>query len=140
MQGHGGMPSLDWPGSMQYFRVAVVGAGGVAPTLPAGKLATLVGPTPDFPAKANAVSRVAAEIPTRSGVGAYTVTIDPSFSIAKILNTPIEVYGVAGMWASVTSVVGRVLTVTTYNAGGAATDLTTSCLLVISCECQDSNA
>lgn len=140
MKGHGGFPSLDWPVAMQYFRVAVVGTGATAPALPTGALATLVGPTPDFPAKANAVSRLAAEIPTRTGVGVYTVTIDASFSVAKILNTPVEVYGVAGVWASVTSVVGRVITLSVFTAGGAAVDLTTANLLVISVEAQDSNA
>jgi hypothetical protein len=139
MKGHGGQPSLDYPNSMQYFRIAVIGAGAAAPTLPTGALATLSGTSPDFPNKANAISRVAAEIPTRSATGVYTVTIDPSFTVAKILNTPIEVYGVAGVWAAVTSVVGRVITISVFTAGGAAVDLTTSNLLVISCECQDSN-
>ena len=139
MKGHGGQPSLDWPQAMQYFRIAVVGAGAAAPVAPAGLVANLSA-TPDFPKKANALSTLAAEIPTRSGVGLYVVTYDASFTVPKILNVPAEVYGVTGMWASVTAVntTTRQITVNTYSAAGALTDLTTAALLVLSCECQDS--
>jgi len=138
--GHGGQPALDWPNCMQYMRLAVVGAGAAAPVAPTGAIAAL-NATPDFPKKANVLSANPTEIPTRSGVGVYTITYDKSFTIAKVLNAPSEVYGVAGMWASVTSVntVTRQLAVTTYAAAGAATDLPSSGLLVIAFECQDSN-
>lgn len=141
MKGHGGFESLDWPNAMQYFRVAVVGAGAAPPVAPAGLVASLT-TTPDFPVKANALSRLATEIPTRTGTGVYTITYDASFSVARILNTPVDVYGVAGIWAAVTSVVvaTRVITVSVFNAGGAATDLTNQNLLVLSIEAQDSNA
>ena len=140
MIGHGGQPALDWPNCMQYMRLAVVGAGAAAPVRPAGLVAAL-NTTPDFPVKANVLSSNVAEIPTRSGVGVYTITYDKSFTIAKVLNAPTEVYGVAGMWASVTSVntLTRQLAVTTYAAAGAATDLPATAILVIAFECQDSN-
>jgi hypothetical protein len=141
MRSHGGQPSLDWPNCMQYFRIACVGAGAAAPVAPAGIVASLSA-TPDFPKKANALSTVAAEIPTRTGVGLYALQYDASFIVPKILNTPIEVYGAAGMWAAITSVViaTRTITFSTFNAGGAATDLPAgTSMVVISCECQDSN-
>ena len=142
MKGHGGFNSLDYPVAMQYFRIAVIGAATSPPTLPTGALATLTGSSPDFPSKANAISRLAAEIPTRSATGVYTITYDASFSVAKVLNATAEVYGVAGIWCSITSIVPatRVLTVSCFNASGTATDLTTSNVLVVTVEAQDSNA
>lgn len=139
MKGHGGQPSLDWPNGVQYFRVAVVGNGANAPVAPAGKTTSLTS-SPDFILKANALSTLAAEIPTRSGTGVYTVTYDASFTVPAVLTAPAEVYGSAGMWAAVTSVntTTRVITVSTFNNSGTATDLTSSMMLVIALECRDS--
>lgn len=142
MRSHGGQPALDWPTCMQYFRIAVVGAGAAAPVKPAG-LAASLNATPDFPIRANALSPAVSEIPTRSGVGTYALQYGADFIVPKILNTPIEVYGVAGMWGSVTSVftATRTINFTIYNAGGALADLPAgTSIVVISCECQDSTA
>lgn len=135
---HGGWPSFDWPNGVQYLCLAVNGAGAAAPVAPAGLTAV----QPDFPVKANVLSRVAAEIPTRSGVGAYTVTIDPTFALAQLLDCPCNVYGAAGAWASVQGMVAstRVITVKVFTAAGAAYDLLATDLLVIDIKGRDSLA
>jgi len=138
--GTGGQSSLDYPNGMQYFRIAVIGAGAAAPTLPVGAAANLSA-TPDFPTRANAISRAAAEIPTRSAVGVYAIQYDKRFLVPKVLKAVADVYGVAGMWAAITSVnaATRTINVTTYVANGTATDLTTSMMLVIEVEAMDTN-
>lgn len=136
MKDHGGNPSFDWPHAMQYFRVAVVGAGAAAPTAPVDGLVQ-----PNFPKRANAISRLAAEIPARSGVGAYTIQWDAGFACASTLMATAEIYGATGMWAQISAIANatRTLTVKVFNAAGAATDLANGTdLLVVDVELWDS--
>lgn len=136
----GGQLSYDYPNGMQYFRVAVVGNGANPPVAPTGTTASLTS-TPDFPIRANALTKVTAEAPTRSATGVYTITYGPDFLVPKVLNALCDVYGVAGMWGSVTSVntATRVITFSTFSANGTATDLTSSMLCVISIEAMNTN-
>lgn len=135
---HGGYPGNDWPNSIQYYSVAVVGAGAAAPTAPPGLTAVL----PDFPRKCNALSSLASEIPTRSGVGAYIVTVDSSFKLAQWLDAPCNVFGTVGAWAqvSVMSAANRTLTVKVFAAAGSAADLAVGDTLVIDIKGRDSLA
>lgn len=125
---HGGYPSNDWPSRVQYLRVAVLGAGAAAPVAPANSSVQ-----PGFPKQANCLSTVVAEAPTRSGVGTYVITMDPSFKLAQLLDTSTSVYGTAGMWGAVSAINAstRQLTLAVYSAAGAATDLTATNLCVI---------
>lgn len=133
----GGNEALDYPANVQYFSVAVVGAGAAAPTAPADGLVS-----PQFPKKANALSTLAAEIPTRSGAGAYVVTYDKKFTVFKMLSSDGPIMGAAGMWCQVTAIneATRQLTVKVFNAAGAATDLANGTdLMILNCRCVDSN-
>ena len=126
---HGGWPSLDYPGRLQYYRLAVNGAGAAAPTLPPGLTAV----QPDFPAACSVISRLAAEIPTRAGVGSYVITVDPSFKLANWLECPVEIYGTVGAWGQVSllSAATRQITLKTFAAAGAAADLAIGDLCVM---------
>lgn len=139
MKGHGGFNSLDWPGGVQYFCVAVAGAGAAPPVAPTPGTSYV---QPDFKKSGNALSQVAAEIPTRSGVGAYIVTYDPSFTVNAIMDCPCNVYGTVGAWAQISAVNAalRQLTVKVFAAAGAAADLAVGDLLVIDVKARDSNA
>jgi len=132
----GGFSSLDYPYGLQYFKVAILGAGASAPVAPVDG-ATF----PNFPKKANALSRLAAEVPARSGAGAYTVQFDAKFLCNKILFAAAEVYGTTGLWAQVSAInnTTRTLTLKVFNGAGAATDLAGTDLLVIDVCCQDGN-
>lgn len=137
MKDSGGSNALDYPYGMQYGRVAILGAGAAAPTVPVdGDV------QPNYPKKANMLSRLAAEIPARSGVGAYTVQWDSKFFCKRVLNANAEVFGAAGMWCQISAIANatRTLTLKVFNAAGAATDLANGTdLLVVSLEMQDGN-
>lgn len=132
----GGFESLDYPMGVQYFSVAIVGTGASAPARATDGLVA-----PLYPNKANACSALAAEIPTRSGAGLYVVTYGAQFKVFKILAADGPVMGTAGMWAQVSAIneATRQLTLKVFNAGGAAADLATTDLLIITCRCVDSN-
>lgn len=134
---HGGWPSQDWPNGLQYYCLAVTGAGAAPPVAPADSAVQ-----PGFPKKCNVLSLVAAEIPTRSGVGAYVITVDPSFQLAQWLDAPASVFGTTGAWAQVSllNAATRQLTVKVFAAAGAAADLAVGDLLVIDIKGRDSLA
>lgn len=134
---HGGFPSFDWPNGLQYYTVAVTGAGAAPPVLPTDSAVQ-----PGYPRKSNVLSTVTAEAPTRSGVGAYVITVDPSFKLAQWLDAPASVFGTTGAWAqvSVMSAANRTLTVKVFAAAGAAADLAVGDLLVIDIKGRDSLA
>jgi len=144
MKGHGGFPTLSWPSGNQDYKVAVLGAGAAPPVAPAGVAYPFAdGATPDFPVAANALSRVAAEAPTRSGVGTYAITVDLSFLVPAYATMHVDVFGAAGVWGQVANwnPKTRVINVRTFAAGGAAVDLLgggTPDLLVIDVRAHDS--
>jgi hypothetical protein len=137
MKGHGGWPAKDWPQGIQYFRVAVLGAGAAIPVTPTNGIIQ-----PAFPKKANALSTLAAEAPTRSGAGAYVITYDASFAVNAVLQCDVNVFGTVGAWGAISSVVAstRKITVQFYNAAGSPTDLATTDLAVFTLECADTNS
>jgi hypothetical protein len=126
---HGGFQSNDWPNRLQYLRVAVNGAGAAAPVAPAGLTAV----QPDYPVQANCLSRLAAEIPTRSGVGVYVLTFGADFKLQNLLNASVELFGAAGGWGQVSllSAANRQITLRTFAAAGAATDLLSTDLCIV---------
>lgn len=132
----GGFDSKDYPVGVQYFTLAFVGTGASAPAVASNGLVA-----PLFPVKANAASTVAAEAPARSGVGAYTVQYGADFTVFKILTADGPIMGTTGLWFQVTAISEstRTLTVKVFNAGGAATDLGTSDLMLINVRAVDSN-
>lgn len=137
MKDAGGFAGLDYPYGVQYYSVAVVGAGAAAPVAPTDS------PTqPGYPKKCNVLSRLAAEIPTRSGAGAYVITVDTKFMMNKWLSATAEVYGATGAWAQVSALnaATRQITVKVFNAAGTPTDLANGTdLLVIDIRGQDGN-
>jgi hypothetical protein len=142
MKNRGGWAALDYPGEMQYFRVAVMGNGAAAPVAPPGLNIPFVdGSTFDFPVKANALSRNAAEVPTRSGVGLYVVTYDIAFTIPQIHTCLAEVFGASGVWGQIAAwnAATRQISVRTFAAGGAAVDLLATDGLVIDVASRDTS-
>ena len=77
-----------------------------------------------MPRSVNWVSLVAADI-TRSGAGVYTVKLGVGLGLPYVIDIGANVMGTAGMWATVQDYnpTTRVISVTTFAAGGAATDL-----------------
>lgn len=134
---HGGFTSNDWPNGLQYYCIAVAGAGAAPPVTPVDSSVQ-----PGFPRKCNVLSTAAGEAPTRSGVGAYVITVDPSFKLAQWLDAPCSVFGTPGAWAqvSVMNNVTRQLTIKVFAAAGAAADLAVGDLLVIDIKGRDSLA
>jgi hypothetical protein len=113
------------------INAAVVGAGAAAPTVPA---------TTVYPAGENAISRVTADIPTRSAEGIYVLTLGPSTSPPRILNILSSVIGPDGRKCSVTSwdVAARTVTIKTWSVAGIADDLESTDTLILTIVCQNS--
>lgn len=137
-------PKSSIPHSCVDFTLAVLGAGAAAPTVPLdGKLTPT---TSTYPSRANGVSRLAAEIPTRSGVGAYTVTTSHAVPTGLFATAAVYAAGAAptagGLKADVISLdsAGRKLSVVVATPAGVATDLGTNDMLVFYVHAQDSNA
>jgi hypothetical protein len=128
MLNRGGWDSKDYPMGVQYYRLAVVGTGASAPVAPTNGIIP-----PLWPVKASVMSTLAAEIPTRSGVGVYTVTVAAQWRMFAWLSVETEVMGTGGLWAQVSahSPTTGVITLRTFAAAGSATDLTSADLAVL---------
>lgn len=148
MKNRGGWNSYDFPSNVQYFLIAVQGAGASAPVAPPGvaywgknAAGTQVY---DWHVKANALSRKASEVPTRTSAGVYVITYDYDFTVPIILDVPCDVYGTPGVWAQVSSwqPSTRQLTVNVFAAGGTPTDLagsTTPDFLLMKVQARDTS-
>lgn len=130
------------PHSCVDFAVAVLGAGGAAPTLPVnGPMAPTVS---TFPARLNGVSRVAAEIPTRSAQGRYVITYAHQLPVA--FNAQGSVLSAGGSPTgglvvdvdSINSATRQIAVRVAQQVNGALTDLGTSDLLILTVNAQDS--
>lgn len=129
------------PHSTVTFCVAVLGAGTSAPTVPVN--GDFKPTTATYPLRANRVSTVAADAPTRSGVGVYVITIADHYP--NILHASANVYKAgASPTAHLDAVVtvidaaNRQLTVEVETEAGVLTDIGTNDMLVIKCFAQDS--
>lgn len=136
-------PKSSIPHSCVDFTVAVLGAATSAPTIPADGSFTPT--TSTYPRRANKVSTVAAEAPTRTSAGIYVITIVPK--LANILFVAAETYAAGGsptgaLQVDVTKVdaANRKLYVTVTTPAGVAADIGTSDMLVFYVHGQDSNA
>lgn len=129
------------PGSMVKFLAAVLGNTTNAPTIPAdGKFTPT---TSTYPRRANSVSLVASEAPTRTSQGVYVITI--SHLLPNILFATAAVLSAGGsptatLVADVTIInsATRQLTVKTALPNGTLTDVGTSDMIVIKIDGQDS--
>jgi len=130
------------PHSTVDFVVAAMGAGAAAPTVPLnGKLTPT---TATYPIRANGISKLSTEIPTRTSAGLYVITYShllPTMlfatgSVVSAGNSP-----TAALVADVTIIdqVNRKLTVLVSTPAGVATDLGTSDMLIVLCQAQDSS-
>jgi len=129
--------------SMVDFRIAVLGAGGSAPTVPAD--GNFRPTTSTFPKRLNSVSFSSAEVPTRGGAGIYTITYQDKLvnvmpKSAVVLSAGGAPTAVLEATPTIVDPVARTITVKTYVPNGTLTDLGTSDLLVIYVEAQDSGA
>lgn len=137
----GANPKKSIPHSCVDFTVAVIGTGATAPAVPANGNFTPT--TNTYPRRANRVSTVAAEAPTRTGAGVYVITI--ADKLANILFVKGETYSAGGsptgaLQVDVTKIdaANRKITVAVFSAAGVATDIGTSDMLVLWCHAQDS--
>jgi hypothetical protein len=136
MQNRGGWDSKDYPQGMQYYRLAVIGAGAAAPVAPSNGLVP-----PLWPIKASVLSSLATEIPTRTGAGVYTATVAAPWRMVAWLDVSIDISGTPGAWGQVSAwnPTTGVITFRTFNAGGTATDITSSDLVVMTISGVDSS-
>lgn len=129
-----------YPGRLFDFLVAVLGNTTSAPTIPLG--GSLSAATSTFPLAVNSVSRVAAEAPTRTNTGIYTITYKHAVKTV-IPHVPVVVSAGASpttaLCAICTSVVPttRVLTVKVYTPTGTLTDLGVNDMLILTCTGHD---
>lgn len=137
----GANPKKSIPHSCVDFTVAVIGTGATAPAVPANGNFTPT--TNTYPRRANRVSTVAAEAPTRTGAGVYVITI--ADKLANILFVKGETYAAGGaptgaLQVDVTKIdaANRKITVAVFTAAGVAADIGTSDMLVLYCHAQDS--
>lgn len=131
------------PHSCVDFTAAVLGASASAPTVPLNGSFTPT--TATYPARANGVSTVAAEAPTRTSAGLYVITVMhqlpnilfPSASVVSAGASP-----TACLVADVTiaNSAKRQITVQVSTPAGVATDLGTSDMLLLYIHGQDSGA
>lgn len=137
-------PAFDIAHSTVNFNVAVIGAGAAPPTVPLNGVLTPT--TNTFPAAINMVSRVAAEVPTRASAGNYILTLGPLY--VHLLPNDIAVVSAGGaptlyLTADVVAVspaTRQVQVLVQNTATGAATDLGTSDMLVLSLKGIDSGS
>ncbi len=137
----GANPKKSIPHSCVDFTVAVIGTGATAPAVPANGNFTPT--TSTYPRRANKVSTASAEAPTRTGAGAYVITI--ADKLANILFVKGETYAAGGsptgaLQVDVTKIdaANRKIYVSVFTAAGVATDIGTSDMLVLYCHAQDS--
>ncbi len=115
-------------GCMSYdtitFFGSVQGAGAAAPTIPTTTLSKTSSIQP-MKAEDNFVSAVAGDI-VRSGAGVYTIKLKDSIPV--VLDIQPNVWGTDGKWAQLTDYdpSTRIISIKSYNAAGAATDLATT--------------
>jgi hypothetical protein len=128
MQNRGGWDSKDYPMGVQYYRLAIVGTGATAPIAPTNGIIP-----PLWPIKASVLSTLAAEIPTRTSAGVYTVTVAAQWRMFAWMTIETEIMGTGGLWGQVSafSPTTGVITLRTFAAAGAATDLTSADLAVL---------
>lgn len=119
------------------FVVAVLGAGAAAPVAPANGLPAPT--TGTFPIKANALSVLATEIPTRASAGLYTITYDQAFMVPAILDCDGSVISAGAsptaclqVAVTIVNAATRQITCQVSTPAGVATDLGTSDMLVLS--------
>jgi hypothetical protein len=132
----GGFDSKDYPMGMQYYRLAVTGAGASAPVIPAN--GTVL---PAWPTKASVISTLVADVPTRSGAGIYTCTVSSRFRTVAWLDISIDITGTPGAWGQVTgwNNLTGVISFRTFNAGGTATDMAVGDVAVFTISACDSS-
>lgn len=137
----GANPKKSIPHSCVDFTVAVIGTGATPPAVPANGNFTPT--TNTYPRRANRVSTVAAEAPTRTGAGVYVITI--ADKLANILFVSATVAAAGGsptgaLQADVTKwdAANRKLYVSVSTPAGVATDIGTSDMLVFYVHAQDS--
>lgn len=128
--------------SVTGFRVAVLGNGTSAPTVPAN--GSFRPGTSTFPSGLNSVSFLAAEAPTRSGAGIYVVTVQHALVNAWPVSAVVLKGGsspttVMEATPTIYDPATRQLTVKTFVPNGTATDIGTSDMLIVSFEGQDSS-
>jgi len=101
--------------------------------------------TATFPVNANGISKVAAEVPTRSGTGVYVLTLSHLVPLIMFATGVVVAAGGApttALAAEVTSInaSARQVTVKVFTPAGVATDLGTSDMLLLKCDYHNSNA
>lgn len=116
--------------------IAVIGAGAAAPAVPANGANTPS--TATYPAKANAVSQAATEIPTRASAGLYTIMYDAAFAAPAILSCDGSVVSAGAsptaclqVAVTITNAAARQITCQVSTPSGTATDLGTSDMLIL---------
>jgi hypothetical protein len=136
-------PKSSIPHSCVDFTIAAIGAGAAAPTVPAN--GNFRPTTSVYPLRANGISQLAAEIPTRTSAGIYVITYSADYSLFNVLFPNASVLSAGAsptsvLEATVTIVdpVARQITVKVYIPNGTLTDLGASDLLVIYLHGQDS--
>jgi hypothetical protein len=131
------------PGSCVDFTAAVIGAGAAAPALPANGNFTPT--TTTYPLRANATSKLAAEVPVRSGVGVYVITIEhplPNILFASAVVVKAGAAPTAELAADVTIIdtANRQITVKVITPAGLAADCGVNDMLLLYVHGQDSGA
>src|SRR3954464_13091709 len=131
------------PHSCVDFTVAVIGTGASAPAVPA--TGDFRPTTATYPLKSNGISKVAAEIPTRTSAGFYVLTLEhqlPNILFAEATIVKAGGSPTAQLSADVTVIdsVNRQITVKCVIPTGTATDLGTSDMLVVYVHGQDSTS
>jgi len=133
------------PHSCVDYVVAALGAGAAAPTVPVNGPFTPT--TGTYPQRLNAISRLAAEAPTRASAGLYSITVDAAFALNTMAFVPGVVLSAgasptACLTADVTIVnsATRQITFLVSTPGGVATDLGTSDMVVLYVHGQDSES
>lgn len=131
------------PASCVDFTVAVLGAAAAAPTIPVS--GDFRPATSTYPVRANRVSKIAAEIPTRTSAGFYVITIEDqlvNILFAAAIVVKAGAAPTAQLAADVTLIdpVLRQITVKCTIPNGTATDAGVNDMIVIYVHGQDSGA
>jgi hypothetical protein len=129
--------------SMVDFMVAVLGNTTSNPTIPSDGRFTPT--TSTFPRTLNCVSLLAAEAPTRSAQGVFTINYSKDFqpnnvvfANASVLSAGSSPTAVLEATVTIVDPVARLITVKVYVPNGTLTDPGTSDMIVIYCHGQDS--
>ncbi len=113
------------------FEVAVLGAGAAAPTVP---------PIATYPGGLNGISRLTADIPTRSATGVYVLKLSQMPPVIR--NILPSIRGADGRKCTITSwsVADRTITIKTWSVAGIAADIETTDLLILTVEGSNSKS